>query len=51
MIAFALFLIVWACIGLFGVINCKTDRINYEMLAFIAITPVIPLIAKFFGIL
>lgn len=51
MIIFALFLIIWACIGLLGIIKCKTNRINYEMLIFLAVAPIIPLIAKLFEIL
>lgn len=51
MIAFMLFILAWSFVGVFGVANCKKDRINYEMIVFISITPIIPLIAKFCGLL
>lgn len=50
MIAFMLFILAWSFVGVCGVANCKKDRVNYEMIAFIGITPVIPLIAKICGL-
>lgn len=50
MIVFMLFIFAWFFVGVCGVANCKKDRVNYEMIAFIGVTPVIPLIAKFCGL-
>ena len=50
MIIFMIFILVWSFVGICGVVNCKKDRVNYEMIAFLVVVPFIPLIAKFFNI-
>jgi len=47
---FIICILIWALVGFHGILNCKTERINYEMLIFLGTAPFIPLIAKIFGI-
>ena len=49
-ILFVAFILFWICCGISGVANCKKDRVNYEMIAFLVVVPFIPLIAKFFNL-
>ena len=46
-VLFIFILFVWCCLGTFGVLRCKEERPNYEMLLFLIIVPLIPLIAHF----
>lgn len=51
MISFALICFAWCLIGFAGVLNCKEDRVNYEMLIFWGFALLLPTLANFFGIL
>lgn len=50
MIIFILILFAWAALGFIGVLNCKKNRIMWELIVFMGIVPFIPFIAKFFGV-
>ena len=51
MILFLFIIVIWFSIGIIGVINCKKNRIHFEMLIFLFFVPFIPLIAKWCGLL
>ena len=49
-IIFVIGIFVWNFIGFLGIMHCKDNRINYEMIIFMALVPFIPLFAKVFGL-
>lgn len=51
MLSFALICFAWILIGFAGGLNCKAERVNYEMLIFWGAAPFLPIIAKIFGIM
>ena len=50
-ILFIAFILFWSYLGWHSVYECKEDKVHYEMIAFLVIAPLIPLVAKLFGIL
>ena len=51
MIIFCVVIFVWFFVGFLGGLHCKENRVNYEMLIFMAFAPFIPLVAKACGLL
>ena len=51
MLSFILILFAWVLVGCAGVLRCKEHRVQVEMLIFLLFTPLIPIVAKIFGIL
>lgn len=50
-VIFVLIIVVWLFVGSLGVLHCKENRVNYEMIVFMLFVPFIPLIAKACGLL
>lgn len=51
MIPFTIILFAWAILGFIGILNCKKDRVAWEMIIFMGFVPFIPLIAAYFKML
>lgn len=51
MLIFAMIIVLWAVIGFVGVLNCKAERVNFELLFFFGFVPFIPMFAKIFEII
>ena len=57
LILFCLYIFVWVAFGFFGIVHRDdTDKhghfkVNWRMLVFFAMTPIIPLVAKICGML
>ena len=49
-VLFVLIIMVWCFTGFFGVVDCKSDKVNWKMLFFIFFAPFLPLIAKACGL-
>lgn len=50
-ILFVIIILIWAFIGFLGVLNCKKDRVNFEMIIFLTTVPFIPMVAKWCGLI
>ena len=50
MLIFTIILMAWALVGFIGILNCKRSGIMWEMIIFAGAVPLIPFLAKFFGI-
>ena len=50
MIIFCVVIFIWLFVGFLGGLHSKENRVNYEMLIFMAFTPFIPLIAYACGL-
>ena len=50
-VLFGIIIAVWMGVGMVGVYNCKRNKVNFEMIIFIAFFPFIPLVALAFGII
>lgn len=48
---FVLITIIWLFVGFCGVMNCKKDRVHWEMIIFVSVFPFFPIIAKFCGLI
>jgi len=50
-IIFTIFIIVWGLLGICGLINCKKERVIWELLIFGISIPFLPVIAKLCGLI
>ena len=50
MIIFCVIIFIWCFVGFLGGLHCKENRVNYELLIFMAFVPFIPLIAYACGL-
>ena len=50
-IVFIIGILIWLFVGFLGCMNCKKNRVNYEMIIFISLFLLIPLFAKVCGLL
>ena len=46
---FCVIIVLWVFVGFCGVLHCKENRTNYEMITFMTFAPFIPFIAKICG--
>lgn len=49
-IIFVIGIIIWCFIGFLGVLHAKEDRVNYEIIIFMALAPFILIFAMFCGL-
>lgn len=49
MVVFGIILMIWLLIGFIGILNEKTNKINWSMIGFMVFFPFIPVIAKVCG--
>lgn len=49
-IIFVIGIFVWCFIGFLSIMHSKDNRVNYEMIIFMALVPFIPLFAKVCGL-
>jgi hypothetical protein len=50
-LVFCLIILVWLFVGFLGLLHCKKNRVNYEMIAFVLFSLFVPLIAKACGLI
>lgn len=50
-ILFVILIFLWMFIGFIGIMNCKKDRVHFEMIIFMIFALFIPLIAKWCGLI
>ena len=48
---FVVIIFIWLFVGFLGILSCKANRVNYEMIIFMFFAPFIPLVAKVCGLL
>lgn len=46
---FVLIIILWGCLGVLG-ITAPKNRVNWELICFLAVVPLLPIIARLCGI-
>lgn len=49
-IIFVIGFIIWCFIGFLGGLHAKENRVNYEIIIFMALAPFIPIFAMFCGL-
>ena len=50
-ILFVAFILIWGFVGFLGILNCKADRPNYEMMIFMFSFPFVPFVAHLCGLI
>lgn len=50
-VIFAIVILAWLFCGFCGIINCKKDRVHWDMIGFMLFFPFIPLIAHLCGLI
>lgn len=50
-ILFVIVILIWGFVGFLGIMNCKAERPNYEMMIFMFSFPFVPFVAHFCGLI